>query len=109
MPETRTRSVAVPTSPTVSVHHVDKFIVHPVRLLSSGADGARRAVLQVVSHPLPANTTKRLLNGRYLGEDVDAVAVVADHLLQSPHLSLDTAQPLEIPRLHFRIDGDSLS
>lgn len=29
----------------------------------------------------------------YLGEDVDAVVVVLDHLLQAPHLTLDSAQP----------------
>src|ERR1700737_1674029 len=97
------------TSAVVGVHEIDKLIVHPVGLLSSGADRARRAVLQVIAHQLPANATKRLLHRRYLGEDIGAVAVVSDHLLPSSPLPLDAAQSFEIPRLPLRIDGDSLS
>ncbi len=75
----------------------------------SGAYRARGAVLQVVPHQLTANSTKRFVNRRYLGEYVGAVSIVSDHLLESPHLPLDTPKSFEVSRLHIGIDRKRFS
>ena len=42
------------------------------------------------------NRLERVGGGRDLGQDVDAVLLLLDHLLQAAGLSLDPAQPLEV-------------
>src|SRR5664279_4680264 len=55
----------------------------------------RDAVLNVVFEDLQGDSLERRIDGRKLREDVDAVAVVLDHLLDPAHLALDPVQALD--------------
>jgi hypothetical protein len=57
------------------------------------------AVRQVVFQQAQRHRLQRPRRRRHLGQDVDAVLVVLDHLLQAADLALDPAQPLEVPVL----------
>src|SRR5580704_15389231 len=59
-------------------------------------DGLRDAVPQMVFQQAQRHRLQRLGHRRDLGQDVDAVLVVLDHLLQPADLALDPAQPLEV-------------
>src|SRR5487761_231250 len=54
------------------------------------------AVPEVVLEQPQRHRLKRPRRRRHLGQDVDAVLVVLDHLLQAADLALDAAQPLEV-------------
>ena len=64
---------------------------------------------QMVAEQLAAYGAQRLLHRRHLEEDVGAISFALDHSLQTPHLPLDAAQPVEIARLHLRFyrDGET--
>jgi hypothetical protein len=49
------------------------------------------AVARVLVEQAECDLVQRGLDCADLGDDVDAVAVVVDHLLDPPHLSLDAA------------------
>src|SRR5665647_2819768 len=51
---------------------------------------------EVVVEERESERLERLGDCRDLGEDVDAVLVVVDHLLQAANLALDAAQPVEV-------------
>src|SRR5665647_1353309 len=51
---------------------------------------------EVVVEERESERLERLGDCRDLGEDVDAVLVVVDHLLQAADLALDAAQPVEV-------------
>ena len=50
-------------------------------------------MLEVGVEELQGHTLEGAARGRDLREDVDAVRVLVDHPLQSPHLSLDAPEP----------------
>src|SRR6266702_3808166 len=54
------------------------------------------AVPEVVFEKAERHRLQRPRRLRHLGQDVDAVLVVIDHLLQAADLALDAAQPLEV-------------
>src|SRR4051794_17206716 len=56
--------------------------------------GAHDAVAGVVVEEAEGDLVQRGLDGGDLREDVDAVAVLVDHLLDAAHLTLDAAQAL---------------
>ncbi len=58
-------------------------------------------VEQAASHP-----TQGFLHGRHLGQHIGAVALLFDHSLKAPHLSLDATQSRESRVLQIRIDVD---
>jgi hypothetical protein len=60
-------------------------------------------VPQVIPHQLPADGAKRFVDRRDLREDVGAVAILSDHLLESTRLAFDSPQTLEVARLHVRV------
>ena len=61
-------------------------------------------MLQVVAQQLPADAAQRLLHRCDLRDDLRAVAILFDHLLQAADLALDAAQPLEVRVLDFGVD-----
>ena len=61
----------------------------------AGGERARDAVLDVLFEHLQRHRLESGVDGAELGEDVDAVAVVLDHLGDAPHLALDARQALE--------------
>src|SRR5256885_6949326 len=58
----------------------------------------------MIAQELAAHAAERLLHGRDLHEDVRAVALLLDHLLQPAHLSFDATEALLISFLDLRID-----
>src|SRR3954452_18282916 len=61
----------------------------------AGGEGAGDAMIDVLVEDLEAEALERGGDGADLGEDVDAVAVVGDHALDSAHLPLDPVQALD--------------
>src|SRR6266853_1778276 len=57
------------------------------------SDGLRDAVLLVIGQELESHAFECGPCCIDLGEDVDAVAILGDHLLDPPHLALDSSQP----------------
>lgn len=53
------------------------------------------AVVDVVGEDLERDRLERRVDSRDLGEDIDAVAVAVDHLLDSADLSLDAVHALD--------------
>src|SRR5438445_9616935 len=68
---------------------------------AAGADRLRDAVLGVVRKKLQRDAVERSFGGADLGQDVDAVSIVRDHLLDSPDLPFDPPQS----RLNLRLVG----
>ena len=64
---------------------------------------ARDAVVHVLVEDLERDALESGRGGRDLREDVDAVALVLDHPLDSAHLSLDSVQPLDERVLLFHV------
>src|ERR1019366_9532681 len=65
-----------------------------LRLVPAALDGVGDAVRQVVVEQLQCHRLERPRRGGHLFEHVDAVPVLIDHPLQSPHLPFDTSQAL---------------
>src|SRR6058998_3858946 len=67
------------------------------RRLAAVARGERvaDAVVDVLVEELEGDSLERGGDGRDLGQDVDAVAVVGDHLLDAAHLPLDAMEALD--------------
>src|SRR5580692_4413520 len=64
--------------------------------VAAPGDGLRDAVPQMVFQQAQRHRLQRPGHRRHLGQDVDAVLVVLDHLLQPADLALDPPQPLEV-------------
>src|SRR5665647_1982013 len=64
--------------------------------VTSDAHRILDAGTEVVVEERESERLERLGDCRDLGEDVDAVLVVVDHLLQAANLALDAAQPVEV-------------
>src|SRR5450759_3565337 len=64
--------------------------------VTSGAYGVLDAGTEVVVEEREGERLERFGDRGDLGEDVDAVLVVCDHLLQAADLALDAAQPVEV-------------
>jgi len=93
----------------VLVDHLDQLVVGGLGGVAvARADRLGGAVLEVVAHQLAADRAQGLLHGGDLHQDVRAVAVLLDHLLEAAHLPLDPPQALEIAILDPGIDGDRL-
>src|SRR5450756_2305710 len=71
---------------------VDLVVCHA----TSGAYGVLDAGTEVVVEEREGERLERLGDRGDLGEDVDAVLVVCDHLLQAADLALDAAQTVEV-------------
>ena len=67
-----------------------QFVGLGVALVCGG--GTHHAVVGVVVEQPERDLVERRLGGADLGEDIDAVAVVLDHALDAPDLSLDALQ-----------------
>src|SRR5207247_5743012 len=68
-----------------------------------------RAMLEMISHQLLPHPAQCLLNGRDLGEDVSALAIVVHHLLQPANLALDATKSRQVPCFQLGIDGKRFS
>src|SRR5450759_511157 len=64
--------------------------------VTPGAYGVLHAGPEVVVEEREGERLERLGDCGDLGEDVDAVLVVSDHLLQAANLALDAAQTVEV-------------
>jgi hypothetical protein len=64
------------------------------RFIATGSNGVGDAVLQVIVEERQADLLKCPSGSRNLIEDVDAVAVVVDHLGDAPNLSFDASESL---------------
>jgi len=67
-----------------------------VGFAAPGLGGFDHAAGHVLIEQTQGDGLQGLRGGTDLGEDVDAVLVVLDHLLQPPDLPLHPAQPLEV-------------
>src|SRR5206468_5855429 len=95
-------------APVPQPHQLHQLVVHLLRLRVVAANRGRRAMLQVIPQQLAPNASQRLLDRRYLHQDIGAVALLLDHFLQPSHLPLDASQPLLVLLLDLGIDGDRL-
>src|SRR6476661_4330288 len=96
----------IPPSPAVPVDHLDQLVVRGLGGVAvARADGLGGAVFEVVAHQLAADRAQGLLDGGDLGQDVGAVAVLLDHLLEAAHLPLDPPQALLVAVIDPGIDG----
>ena len=62
--------------------------------LTSRCDRLRDAMRNVIAQNLFLDTAQRGAHGRYLRDDVDAIAIIVDHAGQAAHLALDAIEPL---------------
>jgi hypothetical protein len=109
MGELITEEGAESGSSKVPVHEVDQLIVHWLRFIRTGLDRSGSAMFQVVPHELAANTSQRFLHGRNLGQDVGAVTVLVDHLLQPAHLALYATEAFQVAVPYAGIDRNGLA
>jgi hypothetical protein len=93
----------------MSVHEIDKLIVHPVGLLSASSYRARGAMPEMIAHQLAPDPAQRFLHRRYLREDVSAVPILINHLLQPTNLSFDAPESCQVARFYLGIDAERLS
>src|SRR5581483_12366537 len=79
-----------------AVHRVEQLLGLRLSLgLITGSKRAGDAVLDVVVEDPEAEAFERGCDGADLGEDVDAVAILGDHLLDPPYLAFDSVQALD--------------
>src|SRR5437660_4277375 len=90
----RARETASTTN-TSAPHEAADGLVELADLLGSvpRLDRLRHAVLGVISEQLKGDALEGGPGGADLGQDVDAVAVLFDHLLDTPDLALDPSEP----------------
>jgi len=60
---------------------------------------------QMILHQGAPYGAERLLRGRNLHEYVGAISILFHEALQTAYLPFDPAQPFQVRRLDFRIDG----
>ncbi len=61
-------------------------------------------MMQMIAHQVSRYAAERFLDTGYLGDDVGAVAIVFDHLLQTADLTFDSAETVAVGFFQFRID-----
>ena len=66
-------------------------------------------MVQVIAHQVAGDSAERFLDTGDLRDDVGAVAIVFDHLLQAANLAFDAAQALEVSGFQLRIDTDGFA
>jgi hypothetical protein len=101
----RTCLPAIPSSHTAiqDFHKLSHFtallfgISRRNRVLDAGID--------VVLQDLTLHLFERGLNRRDLGEDVDTIALLADHARNASHLALDPGKPLQAVLLYVLLHG----
>ena len=71
--------------------------------LVTRGDRVAHAVGDVILEQLRADLLERGLDGRDLGQDVDAVAILVDHPLDAAHLPFDPVQALDDQVLVLRV------
>src|SRR5438093_1891860 len=69
----------------------------------AGADRVLDATVQMMLEKLSRERIERRLHGGNLREDIDAIAIVFEHLPNSAHLSFDTAKAPSELRLAGRV------
>src|SRR5688500_14687213 len=62
-------------------------------------------MFEMVSHQLLSDRTQSFVHRGDLGQDVSAIPVLIDHLLQATHLPFDSPQSLKVARLRIGIDA----
>src|SRR5215471_9338985 len=101
--------MAKPPSPLSGLHQpgdrLGRLVNLHVRDVAALGDCLGNAVSQVVFEQAKCHRLQRPGRRGHLGEDVDAVLVVLDHLLQAADLALDPAQP---PEVVFLVRGVSV-
>ncbi len=76
--------------------HIHDFSdLAPLVVLVAAGDGVLDAMGDVIAENLLLGPAQRRAHGGDLGDDVDAVAVVADHAGEPADLALDAAQALD--------------
>src|ERR1017187_4787958 len=60
-------------------------------------------------HQLPPDSAQCLVHRRDLDENIGAVAILLDHLVDSSHLPFDTTKPREVGHLRVGVDAMGLS
>jgi hypothetical protein len=100
-------SVLMVSSPYEFGEEVRQLVVHFFAAAGvAGADRVSCTELQVVSQQETSGGAERLMDGRNLHEDIGAVALVLDHLLEAANLSFDPFQPED--SLPFQLSVDSV-
>lgn len=89
--------LAPPCQPTDNFHQLGGSL-----FLVSGWS-SNYAVVSVVGQQAERDLVKSTLDCRDLGDYVDAVSIVVDHLLQAAYLAFDTRQPAEELMLCSRV------
>src|SRR5438105_9747678 len=86
---------ALTTSISLAPHQTLDRFVQLADLLAAATrpDRLCHAVLRVIGQQLESDALESRPGRVDLGEHVDAVPIFRDHLLDAPHLPLDTAQP----------------
>jgi hypothetical protein len=73
--------------------------------LVAGGDGVLDAMLDMVAKDFLLDLVHRSPNGGDLGDHIDAVAILVDHLRDSADLAFDAAQALEAGAFDFFLHG----
>ena len=64
---------------------------------------------KMIPHQLAPHGSQRLVGRRDLRQDIGAVTILLDHLLQPAHLPFDTPQSGEIAHLACGVNREGLS
>jgi len=79
-------------SAEMGIDELQELVIHSFRFFFFSAPQCfRGAMLQMVAHQIPRDPSQRLLHRGDLGDDVGAIAILFDHLLESADLALDPA------------------
>src|SRR5579863_469290 len=73
------------------------------------AEGFGRAMAEVIFHEGAGDAAEGFLDGGDLGDDVGAVAILFDHLLEAADLAFDAAEAIEVGFFDLRFDFDGFS
>jgi hypothetical protein len=60
----------------------------------------------MIPHQFSTHAAECLVDGGDLGQDVCAITVLLDHLLESTDLTFDPAESMQIARLRLGVDAD---
>lgn len=94
----------------MAINQIQELVVHGIRAVTALArERLPCAMMQVIPHELARHAPQRLLHGRDLHDNVGAIAILFDHLVQAADLPFDPAKPLQVGGLDRRIDASRLS
>jgi hypothetical protein len=89
------------------VDHFQQFVVDGLCFLFlTATEGLGGAMMQMISHQVSGYAAERFLDAGDLRDDVGAVAILFDHLLQAADLAFDSTETVAVGLFQAGVDSD---